>query len=132
MPGINIVGMVCDYDRRHPEKKKVAKILEWPTPKSTKDARGFIGLMVYYRIFIISFSIIAAPIFQLFRKGKWFDWDWRCQEAMDQLKRRITETPVLITLDFSPSALPVTLHVDASMKIGWGAIMSQMQEDGRL
>jgi len=28
MPGIEIVGMICDYDRRHPEEKKVQKILQ--------------------------------------------------------------------------------------------------------
>ena len=32
VPGITIVGMVCDYDRRRPEQKKVAKILAWPVP----------------------------------------------------------------------------------------------------
>jgi hypothetical protein len=57
MPGINIVGMVCDYKGRHPEARKVQKILDWPTPRSTKDARGFIGFCVYYQTF--DFSIIG-------------------------------------------------------------------------
>jgi hypothetical protein len=74
MPSINIVGMVCDYKGRHPEARKVQKILDWPTPRSTKDARGFIGICVYYRIFIFEFSVIAAPIMQLFRKITKFEW----------------------------------------------------------
>jgi hypothetical protein len=132
MSGINIVGMVCDYDGRHPDQKKVRKILSWPTPRSTKEARGFIGLAVYYRIFIPSFSIVAAPIFQLFRKGKRFVWDQGCQLAMDELKRRVTETPVLVSLDFSPSSPMIYLQVDASTTVGWGAILSQMQRDGKI
>jgi len=87
MPGIAIVGMVCDYDGRHPDQKKVAKILDWPVPRSTKEARAFIGVIVYYRIFIVAFSVVAAPIFRLFRKNVLFVWYPECQDAMDELKR---------------------------------------------
>ena len=51
---------------------------------------------------------------------------------MDELKRRLTEAPILITLDFSPSALMIFLNVDASTLIGWGGILSQLQSDGRV
>ena len=118
MPGIIIVGMVCDYNGRHSEQKKVSKIINWLVPESTKDARAFIGLVVYYRIFIAGFAIIAAPIFILFRKNVRFVWTLDCQLTMDELKRRITTAPVLISLDFSSSALAIILNVDASTKIG--------------
>ena len=55
-----------------------------------------------------------------------------CQLAMDELKRRITTTPVLISLDFSPSALAIILNVDASTKIGWSGTLSQLQSDGTI
>jgi len=132
VPGITIVGMVCDYDGRHPEQKKVQKIVDWPLPQCTKDARAFIGLVVYYRIFIVGFAIVAAPIFVLFRKNVKFNWTEECQLAMDELKRRITTAPVLISLDFSPSALTIILNVDASTKIGWGGTLSQLQADGTI
>jgi hypothetical protein len=130
MPGIEIVGMVCDYDGRHPEETKVQKILDWPVPRNIRQARGFVGIVVYYRIFIKGFSTIAEPIFRLFRKGKRFYWGQEQQLAMDALKERLTEAPVLVSLDFSPSALPIILHSDASTTIGWGAILSQKQADG--
>jgi hypothetical protein len=62
MPGITIVGMIYDFNGRHPDARKVQKILDWPIPRSVKDARGFIGIYVYYRIFIYEFSVITAPI----------------------------------------------------------------------
>src|SRR5947207_14037857 len=114
VPGITIVGLVCDYDGRHPEQKKVQKIIDWPVPESTRDARAFIGLVVYYRIFIAGFAIIAAPIFILFRKDVKFVWTMDCQLAMDELKRRTTTAPTLTTIDFSSSALDIILNVDAS------------------
>ena len=44
----------------------------------------------------------------------------------------ITEAPVLISLDFPTGALPIILNIDAFTTIGWGAIVSQMQADGKL
>jgi transposase InsO family protein len=132
MPGITIVGMVCDAEGRHPEKKKVEKIVNWPVPRNVRDARSFIGIAVYYRIFIANFSVIAAPIFKLFKKGSRFRWDDDCQNAMTQLKSAMTAAPVLVKLDFSPNALPIVLNVDASTTIGWGAVLSQIQADGKV
>ena len=108
------------------------RVVDWPTPGSLSDARGFLGLVVYYRIFIRHFALIAAPIYQLFRKGNGFFWGAEQQLAMDQLKICITEAPTLISLDFSPSALQITLHTDASTAVGWGAILSQKQPDGTI
>jgi len=51
---------------------------------------------------------------------------------MEELKRRITTAPVLVTLDFSDSALAIILHVDASTSIGWGGTLSQLQADGTI
>ena len=132
MSGIEIVGFLCDQDGRRPEPRKVQRILDWPVPRSTRDARAFIGIVVYYRIFIIDFAIIASPIFALFRKDKRFIWTNECQTTMDTLKTKITEAPILITLDFSESTLPLVLDIDASTTMRWGAILSQQQEDGQL
>src|SRR5436190_4348195 len=51
---------------------------------------------------------------------------------MDTLKKAITEAPVLVSPDFSPSGLQIFLNVDASTSIGWGAILSQLQNDGTI
>ena len=39
---------------------------------------------------------------------------------------------MLISLDFSPSALAIILNVDASTKIGWSDTLSQLQSDGTI
>jgi hypothetical protein len=132
MPGIEIVGFLCDKDGRRPIKKGIQKILDWPTPMSIKEARGFVGVMIYYRIFIAGFATTAAPIFALFRKGKRFTWTYDCQLAMDTLKRCLTEAPVLVSLDLSPSGLRIVLHVDASSSVGWGVVLSQLQDNDEL
>ena len=130
-PRIDIVSMVCDVDGRRPEQKKIAKILDWPTPRTTKEARGFIGLCVYYRIFVKDFSTIALPILLLFRKNVVFLWTVDCQTAMDRLKELLTMTPILVSLDFLATAGLIVLSVDVSLT-GWGTILQQVQPDGSL
>jgi ribonuclease HI len=132
MPGITIVGYVCDQGGRRPEPKTTQRIQAWPTPRSIKEARAFIGIAVYYRIFIKVFSLIAAPIFQLFRKGKRFEWNDECANAMRMLKGSLMTAPVLVSLDFSAAALGIELGIDASTTVGWGAVLSQYREDGKL
>src|SRR5436305_15134714 len=100
MLGIDIVGMICDYNGRRPEVKKVQKIVDLPALRTLKQARGFLGLMVYYRIFIQGFSTIAAPIYQLFRKNATFECQVEQQSPMDLLKTVITTAQLLVSVDF--------------------------------
>ena len=40
-----------------------------------------------------------APMMRLTRKEVMFDWDDRCEEAFQELKRRLTTAPILIVSD---------------------------------
>jgi ribonuclease HI len=51
---------------------------------------------------------------------------------MDELKRQLMTAPILISLDFSPSALDILLNIDPSTMIGWGGVLSQLQSDGTI
>ncbi|KAK1916453.1 hypothetical protein P3342_004272 [Pyrenophora teres f. teres] len=64
-----VVGYRIDRNGRHPDMKKVEKILTWPKPTNQKDVRMFIGVCVYYRIWIIGFAMVAEPLFLLLRKN---------------------------------------------------------------
>ena len=68
MAGIKIVGFVCDARGRLPESAKVAKVVEWGLCTDLAAARAFIGLCVYYRIWVKDFATVAAPIYRLFRR----------------------------------------------------------------
>ena len=87
MTGIEIVGFVCDADGRHPSASKVAAIIEWPDPVNVTQARAFIGVCVYYRIWVENFAIIAEPIFRLFKTGVIFVWGREQRKAMTLLKQ---------------------------------------------
>jgi hypothetical protein len=69
MNGVQIVGYICSFEGRLPETAKIIKILEWPPPRDVTQARAFIGVYVYYRIWIEGFAEIAVPIYELFQKN---------------------------------------------------------------
>lgn len=69
MSGIKIVGYVCDSEGRHPDSAKVEKIIAWRPCDSAKEVKAFLGVCVYYRIWIRDFSIRAGPLYRLLKKG---------------------------------------------------------------
>jgi hypothetical protein len=94
--------------------------MEWPTPKTLTELRGFLGMCTYYRKFVKGFSQLCAPLTGLTKKGA-FKWDEEAQMMMEKMKKVMSMCPVLDLPDFS---LPFTLDCDASGE-GIGAILMQ-------
>jgi hypothetical protein len=130
-PAMGIVGYVVDKEGRHPAGKKVAKIVEWPPCACPKDVRMFLGVCVYYRIWIQDFARHAQPLFELLRKNKLFEWSSGAAVAMEHLKKSITTAPALISVDYSEPLRIVVISVDGSKK-GWGAVLQQLSIDGKM
>ena len=129
-PGVRIVGFVCDKDGRHPESSKVAKILDWPECHNPTELKGFLGLCGYYRIWVLGFAIIAAPLYQLTRKNVVWYWTTEHSDAMTQLKIALTSAPALVTINYDEGAGRIIMVFDAS-KTGWGAVIMQEDKDGK-
>jgi len=56
-----------------PVASKVAAIQQWPTPRSIKAVRSFLGLAGFYRRFICGYATIAAPMVKV-TTGDQFQW----------------------------------------------------------
>src|SRR6218665_441189 len=106
------------------DPSKIKAVEDWVVPKNLRQVRSFIGLCSYYRRFIHDFAVVAQPLHFLTRKNVPFRWTVECQEAFEELKRRLVSSPIL--------ALPsdegqYILDTDASA-YAIGAVLSQMQE----
>lgn len=66
--GLRIVGFVCDADGRHPDDSKTSKVVVWPQCTNVSDIRAFIGLCVYYRIWVKDFEQVE--------KTTLTSWSW--------------------------------------------------------
>ena len=76
------------------DPEKIEDVMSWERPKLVFKIHSFIGLAGYYRKFIEDFSQLATPMTRLTRKMVKFEWDDLCEKAFQELKRRLTSTPI--------------------------------------
>ena len=84
----------------HVDPAKIKAIQEWPVPKNVRDIRSFHGLTSFYRRFIPNFSAIASPLNEVVKKDISFEWGERQQKALDDIKARLTQAPILALPNF--------------------------------
>ena len=105
-----------------PENVKVVR--EYPTPRSVKDVRSFLGLASFCRRLVQNVAEEAKPLTILTRKIREFTWGPEQQKAFQSMKDKLCATPVLAYPNFK---LPFILTTDAS-KTAIEAILSQVQD----
>jgi hypothetical protein len=118
---LSYLGHVVTAEGVKPDSGKVKAVANFPTPRTQKDLKSFLGLAGYYRRFIANFSAIARPLTNLLKKDTNWKWEEREQSSFDMLKSRLTNAPLLQYPDFSK---PFILTTDAS-GYAIGAILSQ-------
>jgi hypothetical protein len=122
-PKVQYLGYVLSDKGVSASPDKVKAVERYPTPKNVKDVRAFLGLASFYRRLVKDFAEVAKPLTQLTRKNQQFVWGKDQQQAFEEMKHRLTTTPVLAYPNFELSFI---LTTDAS-KIAVAAILSQVQ-----
>ena len=103
------------------DSKKVVVVMSWKRQKLVFEIHSFLGLAGYYRRFIEDFSRLDEPMTRLTRKEAKFEWNGICEKALQELKRRLTSTPILIVPKMRQR---YTVYYDAS-KDGLGCVLMQ-------
>ena len=106
-----------------PDPENVAKILNWPVPKTVCDVRGILGLGCYYHCFIRNFSERAQPLVNLTKKDKPFKWTEECQLAFEDIKQVLISPDIMA---FPTDDGQFILDSDASDET-IGAVLMQIQ-----
>ena len=122
---VGFLGVIIGEDRVRMEKEKVQGVIEWQVPRSMKDVQKFLGLANYYRWFVKDFARIAKPLHEMMRKEMKWSWEERQQKAFEELKKRFTIKPVLVTPDLDKE---MRVEVDAS-DFAIGEVLSMKCED---
>ena len=108
-----------------PNSVKVVGILDYPTPSTRKQVRRFLGMSGFYRRFCKNFSEIVSPLTDLLCKGnekdKKMKWTDKCEESFIEVKKMLSNEPVLMAPDFCKDFV---LQIDAS-DIGFGGVLLQ-------
>ena len=135
---VKYLGHVVSAEGVATDPAKTEAVSQWPTPRTLKDLRSFLGFASYYRRFVPGFAQTAVPLHKLVaeisEKGKnkrgtitSERWEGECRKAFDDLRKALTSAPVLAYPDYTK---PFIVETDASDK-GLGAVLSQKQ-DGKL
>ncbi|XP_027171986.1 uncharacterized protein LOC113771612 [Coffea eugenioides] len=103
------------------DKAKIDVISALPYPVTVREVRSFLGHAGFYRRFIKDFSKIGAPLFRLLQKDVSFEFDEKCEEAFEKLKKLLTSPPVIQPPDWN---LPFEIMCDAS-DYAVGAVLGQ-------
>ena len=93
MTNIKYLGYVIDSTGIHVDLEKLQILKDWPIPQNIHELRSFLGLVNFYRWFILGFSHIAWPLNQLTKgNGKTiFKWTSKQQQAFEQIKNKLLE-----------------------------------------
>ena len=90
---------------------KIEVIVGFPSPKTQKEVRSFLGHAGYYHRFIEKFTKIVAPMFKLLIKYVEFQWRESCQNDFEILKSKLLVAPILRGPDWT---LPFHISTDVS------------------
>ena len=119
-----VLGHVVSQAGIEVDLAKIEVITNLPPPRTQKEVRIFLGHAGDYHRFIKDFVKIVAPLFKILVKDVNFVWDDSCQITFEDLKLKLSDTPILRgpnwTLPFhiSTGAYDSTLGVVLGQKEG--------------
>ena len=121
---VKFLGYLISTDGVKPHPDNIQKIVNWPTPQSPTDVRAILGMGNYYRHFIQGYSEKVAPLVELTKQDVPFQWDKRCQERFEQLKRELAGCDIVA---YPQDDGQFILDTDASGTT-IGCVLSQVQD----
>ncbi len=130
---VKFLGHVVSSDGIKPQAAKVEAIRQWKPPTSVTEVRQFLGLVGFYRRYILNFADKAKALNELCQKGAvieegvTFAPGSRALQAFEALQIAMTQAPVLILPDQQKAedgSAPYVLQTDAS-GFAVGAVLMQ-------
>nr|KYP36108.1 Retrovirus-related Pol polyprotein from transposon 17.6 [Cajanus cajan] len=96
---VRFLGHVISAEGIVVDPAKVEAVIQWEHSRTATEIKSFIGLAGYYQRFIEGFSRIVMPLTQLTRKDQPSVWMDACEHSFQELKRRLTTSPILVLPD---------------------------------
>jgi len=118
---ISLLGHVISPSGVRIDPERTRLIRKFLPPRDGKGVSRFLGMIHFYHKFIPRLADRSAPLNMLRRKGVKCVWGKQQLDAFEDLKRAITQPPVLKMADFEQQFI---VQTDAS-NVALGAVLSQ-------
>eukprot|EP00794_Sanderia_malayensis_P016472 gene16472-18109_t len=122
---IKILGHIVSAEGIKADPEKIESILRLPVPKNVADVRSFLGMVNQQSKFAPDLANKTKPLRDLLSKNNTWMWGPPQQKAFNEIKRCLTEAPVLALYDCNRQT---KITADAS-SYGIGGVVYQLQED---
>jgi hypothetical protein len=111
--------------RIDPSRVEVIRTLSFP--RSKKEVQAFLGKINFLRRFVSNFAELVKHITTMLKKGNEVKWTVEPRESFVQIKKALTEAPVLISPDFSKDFLIFSFASFDTV----ATVLLQRNEEGR-
>jgi hypothetical protein len=101
MEEVAFLGHVLSAKGVAADPSKIEAVSKCQSPKSVTEIRSFLGLVGYYCQFIENFSKIVKTVIELLKSNTPYVWSDKCEATFQELKTRLTTTPILTLPDAS-------------------------------
>lgn len=108
--------------------RKVNCVKSFPVSTNVKALRSFVDLASYFRRFVKGFASIIKRLSDLLKKNEIFAWGTDQQRAFDEIKLRLSSSPILAIFNIKAKT---EVHTDAS-QYGLGAVLLQERQVSKL
>ena len=108
---VPFMGHVVSANGLKADPTKIQGIQEMPTPSSKQDVKRLLGMANYLQRFAPNLSEVTAPLRDLLKEDNQFLWNAAQERSFQELKKTISEAPVLKFFDPKDS---VEIQCDAS------------------
>lgn len=125
---ITFLGHTVSEEGVRPERSRLEKICNTPTPENLKQLKSFLGVCNYFRRFVLRYSFLTEPFRELLKGNTRWKWTNVHDVAYQRLKAGFCEA---VTLQYPSLQRGYILMTDASME-GVAGILCQKDEDGNL
>ncbi|KAG2812659.1 hypothetical protein PC112_g15072 [Phytophthora cactorum] len=125
-PEIKVLGCFVSNVGVRADPEKVKAVAAWPTPRSQKDLRKWLGLANYLHKYRAGYAGLARPLSELLKKDSDWRWERQHQDAFESIKASLQQAPVLALPD---ETKPFSVVCDAS-DYAIGCALLQNDADG--
>jgi hypothetical protein len=95
-----LLGHIVSAEGVRIDSSRVEAIQTLSLPRSKKKVQYFLGKINFLRRFVSNFAELVKYIIAMLRKGSEIKWTVESCDYFDQIKKALTESPILISPDY--------------------------------